>query len=216
MHYQSIGTEQTDQTRLGLVFADAKSIHKEVATRLMYDADLRIPPRTPEHRVSQTWEVHRDVVLLSLFPHMHLRGKTFTYELIHPDGTEQILLHVPRYDFNWQHRYELAEPLRIKAGSKIRCSAVYDNSGANPNNPDADAEVRAGQQSTDEMFNGYFDVAFADEDLQRPPTWGEWTAAKMSTFGERPGIAVILSAMGGLYLGRRRVFNAIKEKKAVS
>jgi peroxiredoxin len=212
LHYQAVGSVQTDQTRLGLIFADPKRVHKEIATRLMFDTELHIPPRTREHRVAQTWEVHRDVLLLSLFPHMHLRGKTFSYELIQPDGEAEILLHVPRYDFNWQHRYLLAEPIRIKAGSKIRCSAVYDNSDENPNNPNPDAEVRAGQQSTDEMFNGYFDVALADEDLQRPKSWHERLTARLSVFGERPGIAVLSSIFGGIYLSRRRLAKALASR----
>ena len=70
----------------------------------------------------------RDMHLLSLFPHMHLRGKSFRYELIRPDGTTEILLDVPRFDFGWQHRYTFAEPLLVKAGSRMRCTAVYDNS----------------------------------------------------------------------------------------
>jgi len=100
-------------------------------------------------------------MVLSFFPHMHLRGKSFRYEVVFPDGTEEILLEVPHYDFNWQHRYVLAEPRRLPAGTLIRCVALYDNSAANPVNPDPSATVIAGPQTTDEMFNGYFDVVLA-------------------------------------------------------
>ena len=102
-----------------------------------------------------------------MFPHMHLRGKSFRYEAVYPDGRVETLLDVPRYDFNWQHRYELAEPKRLPAGTTLRCIAHYDNSRDNPANPDPDATVRAGKQSWDEMFNGYYDVALADQDLTR-------------------------------------------------
>lgn len=205
IHYQPIGSEQTDQTRLGLVLADPKSVRREVATRLMYGADFVIPPRAGDHVISQTWNVHRDVQLLSFFPHMHLRGKSFRYDLIAPDGSERILLHVPRYDFNWQHRYLLADPLWIGAGSQIRCTAVYDNSPGNPNNPDPETPVKAGPQSTDEMFNGYFDVVLADEDRLRPLSLSERIGTGVDWFGDRPVAAVGIGIAGALYLARRRI-----------
>lgn len=209
LHYQTVGSVQTDTTRLGLAFADPASVRKEVATKLMYDADLRIPPGEPAHAVSQTWQVRKDVLLLSLYPHAHLRGKSFRYELLHADGREETLLSVPRYDFYWQHRYELARPRRVAAGSRIRVSAVFDNSAGNPHNPDPTAEVRAGVQSWDEMFNGYFDVALADEDLRAPVPWHAraWAAAAWAC---RPTAALLACAAGGLYLGRRRVARWLK------
>jgi hypothetical protein len=171
VHYQPIGTEQTDRTRLGLTFAPPSAVRREVATRLLYDPDLRIPPRSPDHRVEHDWRAPADLLLLALFPHMHLRGKSFRYEAAYPDGTTETLLSVPRFDFHWQHRYVLATPKPIPAGTTLRCIAHYDNSAGNPANPDPDATVRTGKQSTDEMFNGYFDVALADRDLT-PPTPG--------------------------------------------
>jgi hypothetical protein len=167
VHYQTVGTAQTDRTRLGLLLADPKAVRQEVATHLLYDEGLVIPPRAANHVVTRTWEAKEDVLLLGMFPHMHLRGRSFRYELVHPDGREEILLDVPRYDFNWQLRYDLAEPRRVTAGSVIRCTAHYDNSAANPANPDPDATVRAGTQSWDEMFNGYLDFVAADQDLTK-------------------------------------------------
>ncbi len=204
IHYTTVGSVQTDQTCLGLKFADPRTVKKEVATKLMVDPDLCIPPRAAEHQVSQTWLVNRDVLLLGFFPHMHLRGKSFRYEALYEDGTSEILLDVPRYDFNWQNRYELAEPKRLPAGSRLRCTAVYDNSADNPANPDPTAEVHAGTQSWDEMFNGYFDVVLADEDLTQPVPWQlrPWQAARPFF---RPGIAGLLLALGGVYLSRRRL-----------
>jgi peroxiredoxin len=213
LHYTAIGSVQTDQTVLGLRFADPRSVKKEVATRLMYDLDLRIPPRTPDHSVSQTWQVNRDVLLLSYFPHMHLRGKSFRYEAFYPDGTSEILLDVPRYDFNWQNRYEPAEPKRLPAGSHLRCTAVYDNSADNPANPDPTAEVRAGTQSWDEMFNGYFDVALADEDLTLPiPVLLRVWQAVRPCF--RPGVAFLFVAIGCIFLSRRWLTNPSRARSA--
>ncbi|MHC5544452.1 redoxin domain-containing protein, partial [Singulisphaera rosea] len=167
LHYTPVGTPQDDQTSLGLVFADPKSVKKEVATNLMFDPALRIPPRAADYRVVHTRRFDDDVLLLSLFPHMHLRGKSFRYEAIAPDGGVEVLLDVPRYDFNWQNRYELTEPKRLPAGTTLRCIAHFDNSAANPSNPDPDAVVLAGKQSWEEMFNGYYDIALADQDLTR-------------------------------------------------
>src|SRR5205807_7836462 len=136
--------------------------------KLMYDPDLRIPPHEAACEVRQTWQINRDVLVLALFPHMHLRGKSFRYDVRYPDGRREVLLDVPRYDFNWQHRYVLAQPRRLPAGTVVRCVAIYDNSADNPANPNPDAEVRAGKQTWDEMFNGYFDWCLADEEPARP------------------------------------------------
>jgi peroxiredoxin len=212
MHYQAVGSVQKDQTRLALTFADAKDVKQEVATRLMFDPALRIPPRVSDHHVSQTWSVNRDVLLLSFFPHMHLRGKSFRYDLVHPDGREETLLDVPRFDFSWQHRYVLDTPRRITASSKLRCTAVYDNSADNPANPDPDAEVRAGIQSWDEMFNGYFDVALADEDLTKPVPWYTTVADVACRFALPPPFVVLACLIGVVYLGRKRIAQALQTK----
>jgi hypothetical protein len=92
-----------------------------------------------------------------MFPHMHVRGKSFRYEVAYPDGKTEVLLNVPKFDFMWQHRYILAEPKLLPAGSRLRGVASYDNSPANLNNPDPTTTVRCGPQTTDEMFNGYYD-----------------------------------------------------------
>jgi hypothetical protein len=168
VHYSPVGTRQTDRTSIGLVLADRSKIRKEVATNLVFDPELRIPPREPNHRVERSRRFDDDVLLLALFPHMHLRGKSFRYEALYPDGRSEILLDVPRYDFRWQNRYELAEPKRLPAGTTLRCVAYFDNSSANPDNPDPNVEVRTGKQSWEEMFNGYHDIVLADQDLTKP------------------------------------------------
>jgi hypothetical protein len=203
MHYTTIGSEQTDQTRIGLKFADPKKVKKEVATKLMYDSGLCIPAHAADYAVAQTWQVQRDVLLMSFFPHMHLRGKSFCYEALYADGRQEVLLRVPRWDFNWQHRYVLAQPLRLPAGTRLRCTAVYDNSNANPANPDPSAAVRAGTQSWDEMFNGYFDVALADEDLTQTPPWRQRLADAVRRLFS-PGAALLIVLAGGLFLVRSR------------
>lgn len=209
MHYTAIGSVQTDQTSVGLKFADPRTVKKEVATRAMIDLALCIPPHAAAHRVVQTWQMNHDVLLLALFPHLHLRGKSFRYEVSYPDGTSEILLDVPHYDFNWQHRYELAEPKRLPAGSLLCCTAIYDNSADNPLNPDPDAEVHEGPQSWDEMFRGYFDLVLADQDLTRPaPVLVRTWQAVRSFF--RPGVAFLLVGLGGTYLARRRLASLLQ------
>jgi hypothetical protein len=96
-------------------------------------------------------------------PHMHLRGKDFLYEAIYPDGKKEILLSVPRYDFNWQSIYRLAEPLALPKYTKIHCIAHFDNSANNPNNPDPKKNVFWGFQTWDEMMTGWFDYYYDDE-----------------------------------------------------
>ncbi len=193
VHYAPVGSPQTDQTRLALRFADPRKVRHEVATNLLVDPDLVIPPGAPDHRVEQSRRFEHDVRLLALFPHMHVRGRSFRYEATFPDGRTETLLNVPRFDFAWQNRYELAEPLFLPAGSTIRAIATYDNSIRNPANPDPTATVRAGPQSTDEMFNGYYDFIRADEDLTRPPP-----------MGQIPHAALVVGIGSALLLGWRR------------
>src|SRR5262249_40658671 len=92
LHYVPTGIAQQDRTSIGLVFADPKKVKKEVATHLLYEEELIIPPHAANHRVEKSWEAPADVLLLAMFPHMHLRGKSFRYEAVYPDGTSEVLL----------------------------------------------------------------------------------------------------------------------------
>jgi hypothetical protein len=98
------------------------------------------------------------VTLTSLMPHMHFRGKDFMYKAVFPSGETKVLLSVPKYDFNWQLGYELAEPLVLPKGTRLQCTAHYDNSENNPFNPDPNKLVKWGEQTWDEMMIGYFTV----------------------------------------------------------
>jgi hypothetical protein len=167
VHYTPTGKPEVDETRLALLFADASTVRKEVATWLIEDLTFAIPPGVVDYRLQRSRRLEHDVLLLALFPHMHLRGKSFRYEAVYTDGRSEILLDVPRCDFAWQNRYELSEPKRLPRGTEIRCTAVFDNSTANPANPDPTATVRAGKQNTDEMLNGFGELVLADEDRTR-------------------------------------------------
>jgi mono/diheme cytochrome c family protein len=206
VHYAPIGIVQSDQTSIGLVFADPKTVKTEVATKVILDDNLSIPPGAADHRVEHAHRFDQDALLLAMFPHMHLRGKSFRYEAVFPDGTIEVLLDVPRYDFNWQHRYVLAEPKRLPAGTSLRCIAHYDNSSANPFNPDPTVTVHTGLQSWDEMFNGYFEWALADQDLtQQPSPASAFINFIRKTF-QPLNLALALVPAAGLFLvlNRRR------------
>jgi peroxiredoxin len=161
LHYQATGKEEKDRSELGLVFCKGRP-HHDVQTYGISNTGLRLPPGTGNVRVAAEVPVVRDAVLLSLFPHMHLRGKDFEYQVISPTGRREVLLSVPHYDTNWQHTYRLERPLRVPRGSKIRCVAHFDNSADNPANPDPKKEVRWGRQSWDEMMTGYIDYYWDD------------------------------------------------------
>lgn len=156
VHYTPNGYAQTDLSYIGLKFTDAAAVKNEVIGEEALNHKLKIPPGAANHLVTADRRFPEDVTLLSLTPHMHLRGKSFRYDATYPDGTTETLLDVPKYDFNWQLRYEFAEPKLIPKGTVVRCTAGFDNSEDNPNNPDATRTVGWGQQSWDEMMIGFF------------------------------------------------------------
>ena len=116
--------------------------------------------QTSDYRVAASYKLSRSGRLLSLQPHMHLRGKSFRYVARRPDGSEEILLSVPRYDFDWQLSYLLANPMPLPEGTELRAEAVFDNSAANPYNPDPSRRVFFGLQTEEEMMIGYFEIAW--------------------------------------------------------
>ncbi|MFZ0786814.1 MAG: hypothetical protein WAM67_13550, partial [Candidatus Acidiferrales bacterium] len=112
----------------------------------------------PDYRVEVHGSLPNDALLLSFFPHMHLRGKRFEYNILRADGTIEPLLRV-NYDFFWQLSYWLAQPMPLKAGTVLQAVGWYDNSKNNPHNPDPTIAVYWGDQTYDEMMVGFFDVA---------------------------------------------------------
>jgi peroxiredoxin/mono/diheme cytochrome c family protein len=200
LHYVTIGSEQKDKTCVGLVFADPKKVKQEVATNMAAAFDLKIPPRVSDHVVEAKHQFGFDVLLLSFNAHMHLRGSAFRYEAEYPDGRREPLLDIPRYDFNWQNTYQLAEPKRLPAGTVMHCIAHFDNSEKNPVNPDPNAEVKWGTQSEDEMMIGYFDIVRADEDLT------SWRYGSQVLLGKVPvwGYALVCLLLAAVVLVDRR------------
>jgi peroxiredoxin/mono/diheme cytochrome c family protein len=165
MHYTPNGYEQTDRSAVGFKFVDPATVRKEARGGLCGTFALKIPAGDPNHKVTSTLKFGRDSLLVNLLPHMHLRGKSFRYEVAYPDGTSEILLDVPHYDFNWQWWYELSEPKLLPKGTKMTCTAYFDNSADNPHNPDPTATVEFGEQSWQEMMYGFMTTLDAKQDL---------------------------------------------------
>jgi peroxiredoxin len=158
MHYTPNGTPQQDRTALGILFAAKNTVNHEVVGGAIVNPEIEIPAGKRSHAETAEVKFDEDVILLSLSPHMHLRGKAFSYEAIYPDGSKEILLSVPKYDFNWQLRYLLSEPKLLPQDTRIRCHATYDNSEDNLANPDPTATVRWGDQTWNEMLIGFYSV----------------------------------------------------------
>jgi hypothetical protein len=159
MHYTANGQATEDQTSVGLVFSKHPPKQRVLTLQLANDHDpVPIPPNADNYRVEVHGTFPNDAILLSFFPHMHLRGKRFEYQLVQPDHSTEVLLRV-NYEFFWQLSYRLAEPRPIKAGTELRAVAWYDNSSHNLHNPDPNSAVTWGDQTYNEMMVGFFDVA---------------------------------------------------------
>jgi hypothetical protein len=164
MHYTTIGQPVIDQTEIGVVLA------KEPPARVRAEGggqipntQFVIPPHHANFEVTAQRVIDKDTYLTNVYPHMHVRGKDVKYVLIFPDGREETVLSVPRYDFNWQTSYRLAEPKFMPKGTILKVIAHYDNSRANRYNPDPAQEVRWGDQTWEEMLIGYYSTADAPE-----------------------------------------------------
>jgi hypothetical protein len=159
IHYTTNGKAATDRTSVGMVFSKLPPPQRVITLQLANEHDtIPIPPGADNYRVQVHGTLPNDCTLLSFFPHMHLRGKRFEYNIVHPDNTIETLLRV-NYDFYWQLSYKLAEPRLLKAGTKLQAVAWYDNSRNNPHNPDPESPVRWGDQTYNEMMVGFFDIA---------------------------------------------------------
>lgn len=160
MHYTPIGKKTLDQSKIGFVFAKPEELTHMVQTVSTGSQGINIPPNDADYKREATMTGYKhDLNVLSFSPHMHVRGKAFSYEAIYPDGKREMLLDVPKYDFNWQTTYELAETKILPPGTRVHVVAHWDNSKDNPSNPDPSSRVTWGDQTWEEMMIGFFDVA---------------------------------------------------------
>ena len=180
MHYTPNGTEQIDQSEAGLVFADPATVKKEMQIGAVIQFQFLIPPGIADFRVDGEDKIDHDTLLYALIPHMHLRGKAFRFIAAYPNGHSEILLDVPKYDFNWQNIFQLSKPRLLPKGSVLRCVAHFDNSENNLVNPDPTRIVHFGEQTFDEMMVGMYYYALADQNLTlgKPPVKKEGRSAK--------------------------------------
>jgi len=161
MHYTTYGRETVDQSRIALYFTDDEPEHI-LQHHSILNLSLRIPAGEAEHREGAYYQFQRDAVIYSLFPHAHYRGRNLEFTLRYPDGREELVLSVPNYDFNWQRYFQFEEPINVPAGTMVIHHATYDNSTANPSNPNPEVNVRFGEQTWEEMLYGGISYRFAE------------------------------------------------------
>jgi hypothetical protein len=173
LHYTSKKIDARDLTSVGIDFLREPPRYR-VLTLQMQNTDIDIPPGASDYHASVSGTMPRDALLISLFPHMHLRGSAFEYAIVHPDGKIETLLRVKPYDFFWQMNYPLKTPRLLPKGTRLLFTGYWDNSANNPRNPDPKVEVKWGEQSWEEMMVWFFDVAV------------DPTVDKVSFFGSAP------------------------------
>jgi hypothetical protein len=159
MHYTANGKEGIDRSKVGFVIAKGP-VTERVMTLAATTNKFEIPAGDPNYRVDAAFEFGGDARIIGYIPHMHLRGKDFNFRAVYPTGEAETLLEVPHYDFSWQLTYIPSKDLVVTKGTKLECTAHYDNSANNKNNPDPSKNVKFGEQSWDEMMFGFFQVAF--------------------------------------------------------
>jgi hypothetical protein len=159
-HYTPTGKETIDYPQIGFTVAD-KPAEKQWISYTISGANktFAIPPHEGNYQSPPAEaEFGADAWMVQMMPHMHLRGKSMVYKLIFPDGREQVLLNVPKYDFNWQLVYQPMQPVFIPKGTKLHVDAVYDNSVSNKFNPNPNQTVYPGRMTWEEMMNPFFGV----------------------------------------------------------
>lgn len=162
-HYVGVGTELVDETKIALYFADPADIaHLKERMVQAVSASVVIPPREHDVQAHAQYTFADAVVISGVRAKMNARGKNMKFSVERPDGTMQDILSVPAYNYGWQPHYVLEQAITLPAGSTVHVSGAFDNSVSNPFNPDPNAEVRSGLNSSDEMFTGYFTFHRAD------------------------------------------------------
>ena len=183
MHYTAHGTVQEDVTKVGMVFTRPENVTDQVITLIGIDQEFEIPPHAANHEVSGKvrW-LPKGGRVLGVAPHMHVRGKSFELTADH-NGQPETLLRVPNYDFNWQHSYVFSDPLRMDTISNMRFKVTFDNSAANPFNPDPSQWVTWGDQTWEEMAVMFLEVAepLNPETTEESPVLVNTTTAETDT-----------------------------------
>ena len=162
MHYTTSGKETVDETEVG-IFIHEKPPAYVMAGGVAGERRFFVPAYAKEYELEGEQLIKRDAYLYSMTPHMHFRGKYMSYTAEYPDGTSEILLSVPKYDFNWQFSYQLEEPLFLPAGTRLVVKGAMDNSERNRSNPDPSKPVHFGLQTKHEMFFGFTTLRYVGD-----------------------------------------------------
>lgn len=165
MHYTTYGKETVDETEVGLYVLDEPPEHV-MSRGVAGQRRFMIPAHAKEHKLEGVQLIERDAYLYSMTPHMHYRGKYMSFTAEYPDGTSEIVLSVPKYEFNWQFSYQLKEPLFLPAGTRLVARGAMDNSEQNRFNPDPTKPVLFGLQTKHEMFFGFTTLRFVSDSRQ--------------------------------------------------
>lgn len=163
MHYTPVGRATVDESKMGVWVYEQPPQHR-IISRFMANNRIRIPPHAKNHAESVEQVIPKDALLYNLMAHAHYRGKAARFVARYPDGSEEVLLNIPNYDFNWQTDYEFKEPKFIPAGTTLIQTNWWDNSAANAANPDPSIEVTWGEQSWEEMLFGAMLYRFLTEE----------------------------------------------------
>jgi len=162
MHYTPFGREVTDTTQIGLYFYN-KRPPRMLRNSVIMDFSIEIPPEKANHAETAYLEFPKDAELFYAFPHAHYRGQSSTLAIRYPDGREEMILSLPKYDFNWQRAYEFKDPIKVPAGAKLIARYTYDNSTQNAANPDPSKKIVWGDQSFEEMLYTAISYRWTDE-----------------------------------------------------
>jgi hypothetical protein len=158
LHYNPNGKEVIDHSELDLYFSPSAPTYRVLAIDTLRDLDLHIPAGAPDYVSNASMTLAHPVRLLSIQPHMHYRGKSMAVRATYPDGSTEQLIDVPKYDFNWQTTYFYRDPITLPAGTRLDSVATFDNSTSNKFNPDPNATVVWGDQTTDEMHIAFLEL----------------------------------------------------------
>jgi mono/diheme cytochrome c family protein len=158
VHYTPNGKAVKDRTSIGLIFSKHAPEY-EVKSLGVTNGSFIIPAGESEYRVESAAVFTEDAIVWSMFPHMHVRGKSFDYNIVYPDGHRELVLSVPKYDFNWQGSFRFAKPIEVPKGARLECTAYFDNSKGNKYNPDPTKDVKWGDQTWEEMMIGFMDYS---------------------------------------------------------
>lgn len=159
LHYTTCGSTQTDASEIGLYLLKERPKRRFESVPVV-NFQFEIAPGDPNSQVQAFHCFTQDALLHSITPHMHLRGRWMKFDVLRPDGRRETVASIPRYDFNWQHSYQLPKPQQLRAGTWVQLSGGFDNSSRNPANPDPKKAVHWGEQSWDEMFLGWYNVTW--------------------------------------------------------